>query len=351
MFLEELLIFSKSKHNHDHHDHNDHSHVGVRAHAHYHSRTSAQATNLALIATLFLFCTKMAVAIYTESVGVLSESIHSGLDLISSFVTFVVIRKAALPADTDHPFGHGKIESLSAMFESGLLFVAAGYIIYEGVARWNEVGHHVHNVELGLGVIFISMVINWLVYIQNRRVAKEEESLAIETNAFHFLTDIFSSLAVFISLALVAITGWTFWDPLVAIIIAIYIFWVAVEQMKKCVSELADTALPKEELDTIVKTIEKYKKSFLNYHDLRTRKVGALRHIDLHLEICSEQKVFEAHKLCDEIEDELMKKFKKIHINIHVEPCGNHEPSCESLCAFYKIPREQVSIQRKQVST
>lgn len=322
-------------------------------HGHHHSHSQSiekreKATTLALIATSSLFVLKMVISYFSGSVGLLSEAIHTGLDLLSSLVTFFVIRVAVQPADYNHPFGHGKIESLSAMFEAFLLLVAAVYIVYEGISKWLTPGHHIHYVGWGLVVIAISVVVNLLVYLQNRNVAISEESIAIETNAFHFLTDVFSSLAVFLSLALVHFTGWSFWDPLVALLIAVYIFWIGVLQFKKCVSELSDTALPADEVTLIEGTIEKHKHQYLSYHDLRTRKAGAARHVDLHLELCSEQRVFEAHEVCDEIEEDLMAQFKEVQANIHVEPCGHHGEECGSFCRFYQKPRNKV---REQVVT
>ncbi|MBI3541744.1 MAG: cation transporter [Deltaproteobacteria bacterium] len=303
-----------------------------------HAKRSRAAT-LALVATLFLTVAKVAVAIFTGSIGVLSEAIHSGLDLVSSVVTFFVVRATALPADYDHPFGHGKIESLSAMFEAVLLLVAGGFIVYEGASKWASGEHHVHNVAWGVAVTGVSVVVNLFVYFQNRGVARSEESIAIETNAFHFLTDVFTSLAVFLSLGALSVTNWVFLDPLVALVIAAYVFWVGIEQIKKCVKELSDSVLPDEELQTVRRALEKHQKEYLNYHDLRTRKAGAVRYVEFHLEVCSEQRVAEAHAVCDRIEDDIHNRFREVDVNIHVEPCGNHGPQCSATCRFYNEPR------------
>ena len=302
------------------------------------------ASTLALAATFLLTNVKMVVAVFTGSVGVLSETIHSGLDLLSSLVTFFVVRASGKPADLNHPFGHGKIESISALFEAFLLFVAGGYIVFEGVRAWaNSDSHHIHNTGWGIAALGGSIVVNLFVYLQNRKVAREHESIAIETNAFHFLTDMFSSLAVFVSLIIVQYTGWVWVDALVAVVIAAYITVVGIQQMRKCIAELSDTALPDDEVGAIAKAIEKHKSKFVNYHDLRTRKSGAKRHVDFHLEICSEDRVARAHAVCDEIEDDLMKQFKETDVNIHVEPCGHHEAACEKVCLFYRKDRSEVA--------
>lgn len=287
---------------------------------------------------------KLGVSVATGSIGVLSEAIHSGLDLLSSLVTFFVVRASVRPADWDHPFGHGKIEGLSALFEAFLLLVAGGYIVYEGASRWAGEGRAVQHLDLGILVTGVSAVVNLLVYLQNRRVADAEESLAIETNSFHFLTDVFSSLAVFLSLGLMRFTDWVFLDPLVALVIAGYIFWVGVEQIKKCLAELSDTTLPEEEVAVVRQVLNARDAEYLNYHDLRTRKAGAVRYIELHLTVCEDVRVREAHDVCDRIEDDLSKSFKKeMQVNIHVEPCGNHGPACAEQCLFYNQPRKSVT--------
>lgn len=300
------------------------------------------AATLALVATFLLTAAKIGVSISTASVGVLSEAIHSGLDLISSIVTFFVVQASVRPADWDHPFGHGKIESLSAMFEAALLLVAGVYIVYEGVTAWIRPGHELRNVGWGLAVTAGSVVVNLFVYFQNRHVARSEESIAIETNAFHFLTDVFTSLAVFVSLGIYQLTGWTFLDPAAALVIAIYVFWIGIAQIKKCVAELSDTTLPEVEITAVKAVLGEHQSKYLSYHDLRTRKAGAMRYIELHLTVCSEQRVQHAHAVCDGIEEDLLKRFSEAGINIHIEPCGNHGAVCTGICRFHDKPRKIV---------
>lgn len=290
-----------------------------------------------------LSVSKLVVAGATGSIGVLSEAIHSGLDLLSSLVTFFTVRASARPADWDHPFGHGKLENLSALLEAFLLLVAAGYIVFESASRWKSGEHTVVHMDWALAVTAVSVVVNLYVYFQNRSVGKAEESIAIETNAYHFLTDVFSSLAVLLGLILLQLTGWSFLDPLIAVLIAVYILWVAIVQMKKSVAELSDVTLPTSEVEKIEGLIKKHSQSFLNFHDLRTRKSGFVRHVDFHLTVCQEQKVKAAHHVCDEIEEDVMGAFKEASVNIHIEPCGNHGPACTDTCRFYGKPKTQVT--------
>jgi cation diffusion facilitator family transporter len=284
----------------------------------------------------------MAVAIATESVGVLSEAIHSGLDMLSSLVTYFVVRQSVRPADWDHPFGHGKLENLSALLESSLLLMAAGYIFYESALKWSG-NHEIYHLSLALIVTGFSAALNLFVYFQNMAVARKEESVAIETNSFHFLADVFSSLGVFLGFLLLKVTGWVFLDTLIGALVGCYVLWVGIDQLKKSLGELADASLPAEEILLIESILKKHEKEFLSYHDLRTRKGGGARYLEMHLTVCSEQNVNEAHAVCDSIENDLTKAFREIYTNIHTEPCGIHGPKCEGICRFYNRPRTKIT--------
>ena len=190
-----------------------------------------RAVNLALAATLILSALKLGVALATNSVGLFSEAIHSFLDLLSSTLTRIVVGLSERPADEERPFGYGKLQNLSALFEAFLLLIAGVYIIYEGLSKIHA-GSKIQNVHWAMGVTVLSMVVNLYVYFQNRGVARAAESIAIETNAYHFLTDFFSSAALLIGLAIIDYTRWDIIDPIAAILIAAYIFWVAMAQIK-----------------------------------------------------------------------------------------------------------------------
>jgi len=302
------------------------------------STSKSKAASLALLVTVILSLLKLFVAIVTGSVGVLSEAIHSGLDLVSSLLTFFVVRAAVRPADWDHPFGHGKLENLSALFEALLLIIAAVYIFYEGVLAW-AYPHSVQHLSWALVVIGFSAVANLFVYYQNLKVAKTEESIALETNSYHFLADFYSSLGIFIGLGVLKWTGLLWVDALLAVLIAVYVLFVALMQIKKSIAELSDMVLPEAEVLFIQSVLSQHQSRYLNYHDLKTRKAGAVRYVELHLTVCSDQSVKQAHLVCDIIEEDLMKHFKDAQVNIHIEPCDNHDIPCIKDCRFLNQPR------------
>lgn len=294
-------------------------------------RERIRAVNLALLATLILSAVKLVTAFMTGSVSVLSEAIHSGLDLISSILTRIVVGVSDKPADEGRPFGYGKLETLSALFESVLLLVAGVYILFESASSFRH-GTEIENVGIAIIVTTASMVINLFIYFQNRNVGRAHESLAIETNAYHFLTDFFTSAALLLGLVVIRYTGWVILDPIAAGLISVYIFWVAVAQLRKCIDELSDVALSDKEVEAIEASIKANQSGFINFHDLRTRRVGKKRHVEMHLTVCSEFKVKAAHDLCDRIEADIQEKFPESHVTIHIEPCDHHQTGCSVLC-------------------
>jgi cation diffusion facilitator family transporter len=264
------------------------------------------------------------VAYLSGSVGVLSEGVHSFLDVMSAAVAFFTVREAGKPADEDHPFGHGKIETLSSLFESLLLVVAAALIVFEGY------DHLLHPQPLqfqwlAMGAMAVSIVASYGVYRHNLNASRMTESSALHINALHFLSDVVASLAVLIGLVVLRFTGWLIVDALMAFAVAVYILAISAKQVKRALSELADVQLPAEEIAMIRRVLEPYASREIEAHDLRTRKSGATRHIDFHLVVNGEMTVHDSHAVCDEIEERILQLFPRASVNIHVEPRGHHD--------------------------
>jgi cation diffusion facilitator family transporter len=281
----------------------------------------SRAATLALLTTVGLTVLKLGTARYSHSVGLLSEGIHSFLDLVSATISFFTVKEAGKPADHGHPFGHGKIETLSSLFEALLLAVAGFVIIWEGV---DHVLHPqpVQHEGLALLVILISFVVSFLMYRHNAFAALQTESSALHVNALHFQSDVIASGGVFLGLALMKITGWTVLDPLVAFGVAAYILAISAPQVRSALLELVDTQLPPTEVRQIKTLLSQFKGKTIEAHDLRTRKSGATRHIDFHLVVCSQMTVDSSHSICDEIETQILAIFPNASVTIHVEPCS-----------------------------
>ncbi len=289
---------------------------------------------LALTATIVLTAFKVIVGWISGSAAVFSEGLHSFLDLVSASISFVTVQEAGKPADEDHPFGHGKIETLSSLFESMLLVAAATVMVYEGVL------HLIHPEPLqyqglAIGAIVFSMLVSFVMYKHNDSAAREVESNALEVNALHFLADVMASLAVIAALIIVRFTGWLWVDAVMAFAVAAYILIVSAKQVKAAMLELLDTQLPEEEVAQIRFVLGSFKNRGIETHDLRTRRSGAVRHIDFHLVCCERMTVGESHAVCDEMENNLKLIFPNASVNIHVEPCEHETPECHKTCEIY----------------
>jgi cation diffusion facilitator family transporter len=260
------------------------------------------------------------------SVSIISEAIHTLIDLAAAVMAYYSVRISEKPADEKHPFGHGKFENISGVVEALLIFVASGWIIYHAIVRLTEGEQLLTQTGLTIGfvVMFVSAIVNLIVSRRLYRVARETDSIALKADALHLSTHVYTSAGVGVSLAVIYFTGWHFLDPIAAIVVASYILKEAIEILVEAFRPLADTSLPKEEVEKIRETITGNLGNAKDYHMLRTRKTGSNREVDFHLEVPGEMSVSDSHRLCDEIEEELHKVLPKLKVTIHVEPEGYH---------------------------
>jgi cation diffusion facilitator family transporter len=271
---------------------------------------------LSVFSNIFLILIKLVVGIFSGSVSILSEAIHSTMDLIASFVAFFSVRVSDNPPDERHPYGHGKIENISGVIEAILIFIAAIWIVYEAVHKIIFSGK-VESIGLGSLVMLVSALINTFVSMRLYRVAKETDSLALEADALHLKTDVFTSLGVAIGLALIWVTKLYFLDPVVAIMVALFILGESYKMLKKAYTPLIDVSLDLEDIHLIEQVIAELN---LHAHEIRTRKAGNYKFVDMHLEMNPEIPLKKVHDLCDQLEQVLKQKIRNLDVNIHVEP-------------------------------
>lgn len=272
---------------------------------------------------------KLAAALLTGSVSILSEALHSGLDLVAAMMAFFAVRRAREPADAEHRFGHGKFESISGLLEGMLILVAVVLILYEAVVKI-VTGHvEVSQPGVGLVVMGVSAVLNTFVSRMLFRVAKRTDSMALEADAWHLSTDVWTSVGVFAGLGVMALARFTPWaseaghlDPIIAIGVAIVITRAAWDITRRSWDHLVDRSLPPEELRQIEGLLHEHYPEVAQFHRLRTRKAGAERQIDLHLVVPGDMSVAAAHELCDHLENDLRRLLPGSEILIHVEPEG-----------------------------
>jgi cation diffusion facilitator family transporter len=275
---------------------------------------------------------KLTAGLISGSISILSEALHSLMDLVASVIAYISVKHAAQPADEEHPFGHGKAENLSGLFEAILLIIAAGIIIYESLRRIFYDGT-IRHPSFALIVMGFSAVVNMIVSRYLHTVAKETDSLALEADAKHLSADVYTSMGVFIGLLIVTQTGISLFDPLVAMVIASYIGYEGIVISKKSIHGLMDVRLPDKEEQMIREVLDRHQEKLKNYHDLRTRKSGSERHVDFHAVMCKDANIGSIHDLMDRIEEDLQKIFPDTKVLIHPEPCDHHdEKKCPAQC-------------------
>jgi len=280
---------------------------------------SSKVAFLSVLSNSTVVILKLIVGLFTGSVAILSEAIHSLLDLLASFIAFLSVRISSKPADKEHPYGHGKVENISGTIETLLIFVAGIWIIYECIHKITT-PTPIKLPVLGILVMLLGALINFVVSRIVYRTAKNTNSVAMKSNALHLLTDVYTSLGVALSLLIVHLTGWYILDPIIGIILACYIMIEAFKLMKEAFPPLLDARLSKEEEEQIIQIIESFKDEYIEYHDFRTRRSGAEEYIDFHLVVASNKSIETVHDLCDRIEEKINNLFHQANILIHLEP-------------------------------
>ena len=283
-------------------------------------RTKSGAAALSIASNALLIAIKLAAGAITGSIAILTEAVHSLIDLVASVVAFVSVRKADEPADADHPYGHEKVESLAATIEGLLILLGAAIIIYEATHRL-VVGSQVETLGVGIAVMGFSVLANLVVSTVLARQAKAYDSPALEGDAAHLRTDALTSAGVVVGLVLVKVTGNAAFDSITALAVAAAIVVAGVRIIRRSSGVLVDEALPDEEMDRIEAAIASARTpEVAGYHKLRARRAGARRYIDLHVQYRSGTSLERAHELAHTMRDSIEADITRAEVLIHVEP-------------------------------
>lgn len=286
------------------------------------SQLKERTARLSVISNTALVVLKLAVGFYTGAVSIISEAAHSAVDLLAAVVAFYAVRKADQPPDGNHAYGHGKVENLSGAIEAVLIVVAAIWIVYEAGTKLQTV-YVPEFLEYGIAIMLISIVTNYWVSSKLHKVAAQTGSHALEADALHLQADIWTSVGVLVGLVIIKITGLAWLDPAIAIVVAGVVFKAGYGMTKKSVYELTDISLPPEEEQIIIDILTNHTE-VISYHQLRTRRSGSRRLIDMHLILYKEMHLHKAHTVCDQIESEIKEKLEFCDVVIHLEPCDHH---------------------------
>jgi cation diffusion facilitator family transporter len=292
--------------------------------------TKSGAAGLSIASNALLIAIKLAAGAITGSIAIVTEAVHSLIDLVASVVAFVSVRKADEPADADHPYGHEKVESLAATIEGMLILIGAGIIVYEATHRL-VAGAHVETLGVGMAVMGFSVIANLGVSAVLSRQARAHDSPALEGDAAHLRTDAMTSAGVLLGLALVQITGNTAFDSITALVVATAIVTAGIRIIRRSSGVLVDEALPDDEMDRIEEAIAAARTpEVAGYHKLRARRAGSRRYIDLHVQYRSGTSLERAHELAHRMRGSIEAKIRGAEVLIHAEPeTSLREPEAE----------------------
>jgi cation diffusion facilitator family transporter len=284
------------------------------------SGSKLRAASLSVASNSALILLKVIAGTLTGSVAILTEAIHSSIDLVASIVAFLSVRIAGEPADESHRYGHEKVENLAAAIEAILILVGSAVIAFEAIRRL--LGHgHVHTVGLGIGVVAFAIVVNLVVSTVISRNAKLTDSPALEGDAAHLRTDALTSAGVLVALALVQLTGAQWLDPAVALAVAASIVITGIRLLSRSSRVLVDEALPTDEIAAIRAAIEEFAdRGVVGYHELRTRRAGARRYVDLHVQFQRGTSLESAHWTAHQLQDNIASRLRGSDVLIHLEP-------------------------------
>ena len=316
-------------------------------------RRKEQVAMLSVASNSILVVFKIVVGALIGSVSILSEAIHSAMDLLAALIAMFSVRKSNLPADEEHPFGHGKFESISGLIEAALIFVAAFWIILEALKKMMSTEELV-SPGWGVAVMGISAGLNFFVSRRLFAVGREADSLALQADAWHLRTDVYTSLGVMISLAIIWIGHFFFvdprihWlDPAAAIFVAVFILKAAYDLTVKAMGDLLDEKLPPEEESWIRSLIIVRQPQVHGYHLLKTRKAGHFRFIEFHIKVDPLMTVTDSHEITKGLKRDILEKFPAASITIHIEPCdGNCTSLCRAGCLLPEDRRRQKELAR-----
>jgi cation diffusion facilitator family transporter len=283
-------------------------------------RSKSGAAALSIASNALLIAIKLAAGAITGSIAIVTEAVHSTIDLVASVVAFVSVRKADEPADAEHPYGHEKVESLAATIEGMLILIGAGIIVYEATHRL-VAGAEVESLGVGIAVMAFSVLANLAVSTVLSRQARAFDSPALEGDAAHLRADALTSVGVLAGLTLVQITGVVAFDSITALIVAAAIVVAGVRIIRRSSGVLVDEALPEDEMDRIEAAIAAARTAEVaGYHKLRARRAGSRRHIDFHVQYRSGTSLERAHELAHAMRDKIELAIPRSEVLIHAEP-------------------------------
>ncbi len=284
-------------------------------------KQARRAIVLSVGVALMLTLVKFSAGLMTHSMAIMASALDSMLDMLMSALNFFAFREASKPPDAEHPYGHGKVESLAGLFQSLFIMLSGSYVVFESVRRILH-GSFVAEIPLGIGVIifsgFVTLLLSWRLQV----LAKKNLSLILGTEKAHYSMDFVSCAGVIAALTLVGWTGKVVWDLIVSILVAAYIFRESIRIFKRAVSELLDRGLSNAELRSLKTLIRRHHPAIVGAHNLRSRVVGNRMFLDFHIEIRGEDDFQRAHDMTESLIDKIKAVHPNADVTVHFDPEG-----------------------------
>lgn len=275
---------------------------------------------LSIAAAVFTIGLKAAAYIFTGSVGMLSDALESGVNLVAAVLALVVLNIAAQPPDEEHTYGHTKAEYFSSGVEGSLILVAGIMIATAAVERLVHL-RPLEQTTLGLILSLVASLVNFAVARVLLRAGQQYRSITLTANSRHLMTDVWTSVGVLAGVLAVTMTGWYWLDPVLALVVAAQIAFSAFKLLRQSVAGLMDAALPEVEIALITQTLARFQEMYgIQYHALRTRQSGVQRFVSLHVQVPGDWNVQRGHSLLEEIEQAIRHQLLPVSILIHLEP-------------------------------
>ena len=288
------------------------------------TKAKLKAASVSILANSSLIVVKLAVALFTGSIAILAEAFHSLFDLLASVFAYLGIRQASKPADEEHHYGHEKFENLSSLAQTLLIVLTAFFVIYESIGRILDPHHTVSNIPVAAGIMLLTLIIDIAVARYLHRISGETASAALEADAYHFSTDLWSAVAVLIGLGFVML-GFPVFDSVAAIIVAILMLFVSYTLGRKSLLIMLDISPPRDVVADMRAAIHGTR-DVENFHQLRVRQSGSKLFADVHLRVKGSLSVREGHALSHEVKRNLMKRHPRLKdVTIHIEPADEED--------------------------
>jgi cation diffusion facilitator family transporter len=289
--------------------------------------TEARAVSISLVVSVVLLLIKFVAFFLTDSAAIFSDAVESIANVMGATMACYALILAHAPADEGHPYGHGKIEFLSAMFEGGMVLLAAVFILVRTLdAIWHGELVQEQQLDLGLALVVLALAVNGGVGVYLLRTGRKQGSMTLEADGKHLLSDAITSVAVLVGLGLVRLTGWVYFDPITAVLLGVYIGWMAIGLMRRSGAGLMDRQDP-EDVRLLKDLLEAHvgpggvEPRICAYHKLRHRHTGRYHWVDFHIQVPTAWTIKQAHEVAGAIEGEMERALGEADATAHVEPC------------------------------